>query len=159
LGRCWLDVRSLDASMGTKVNATVREQINAKMITYASSLKRMPETPRTKINGRKITSVVIVLAMIADPTSRAPSTAASSGASPFSLRRRKIFSSTTMELSTIMPTPRASPPRVIRLSVNPPKKINAKVATIEIGIDREITSVLRMLRRKNSKTTIASPPP
>ena len=114
-------------------------------MTYASSLKRMPETPRTKIRGRKITSVVMVLAMMAGPTSRAPSTDASSGAS--------------MELSTIMPTPRASPPRVIRLRVNPPKKINANVATIEIGIDSEMTSVLRMVRRKNSNTTIASPPP
>ena len=100
-----------------------------------------------------------VLAMIAVPTSRAPSTEASSGVSLFSLRRRKMFSSTTMELSTIMPTPRARPPRVIRLSVKPPKKINANVVTIEIGIDTEMTRVLGMLRRKNSSTTIASPPP
>ena len=64
-----------------------------------------------------------------------------------------------MELSTIMPTPRASPPNVIRLRVNPPKKMSAKVATIEMGIDKEITSVLRMLRRKNSSTMMASPPP
>ena len=115
--------------------------------------------PRTKINGKKMTEVVMVLAMMAGPTSRAPSTDACSGASPFSLRRRKIFSSTTMELSTIIPTPKASPPSVIRLIVNPPKNINANVVTIEMGIDSEITSVLRTLRRKNSNTTMASPPP
>ena len=40
-----------------------------------------------------------------------------------------------MELSTIIPTPRASPPRVIRLRVNPPKKISANVVTMEMGID------------------------
>jgi len=91
------------------------------MITYAISLKRIPETPRTKMTGRKITSVVMVLAMMAGPTSRVPSTAADDGESPASVRRRKMFSRTTMELSTIMPTPSARPPRVIRFRVNPPK--------------------------------------
>ena len=34
---------------------------------------------------------------------------------------RNEFSSTTIEASTIMPTPSASPPKVIVLSVNPAK--------------------------------------
>ena len=49
-----------------------------------------------------------------------PEMFARSGASPSSWRRRKTFSSTTTELSTIMPTPSASPPSVIRLRVSPP---------------------------------------
>ena len=47
--------------------------------------------------------------------------AATAGGSPSSSRLRKMFSRTTMELSTIMPTPSASPPSVMRLSVKPPK--------------------------------------
>jgi hypothetical protein len=64
---------------------------------------------------------VIVLAMMAAATSLAPFTAASRGPSRSSARRQKTFSSTTTELSTIMPTPSARPPRVIRFSVKPPK--------------------------------------
>ena len=70
-----------------------------------------------------------------------------------------MFSSTTTELSTIMPTPSASPPSVIRLRVKPPKYSSAKVATTDIGMASEITTVLRRLRRKNSSTSTASEPP
>ncbi len=70
-----------------------------------------------------------------------------------------MFSSTTMALSTSMPMPSASPPRVIRFRVNPPKYISAKVATTEMGMAVAMMAVLRMLRRKKSSTTTASRPP
>ena len=128
-------------------------------MTSASSLKSRPETPRTKTSGTKMTRVVMVLATIAPATSPVPRTAASSGASPSSVRRRKTFSSTTTELSTIIPTPRASPPSVIRLRVSPCWYISAKVATTETGMAAVITRVLRRLRRKSSSTSAAKAPP
>ena len=70
-----------------------------------------------------------------------------------------MFSSTTMALSTSMPTPRASPPSVIMFSVKPPKYISAKVAMIEIGMAVAMMAVLRRLRRKNSSTSMANTPP
>ena len=49
-----------------------------------------------------------------------------------------------------MPTPKANPPRVMRLIVNPPKYMSAKVAMIEMGMEREIATVLLRLRRKRA---------
>ena len=100
-----------------------------------------------------------MLARMALATSLAPSTEAVMASSPYSLRLRKMFSRTTTELSTIIPTPRASPPRVMRLRVRPPSSRSAKVATMEIGIEAAMTSVLRKLRRKKSSTKIAKPLP
>lgn len=67
-------------------------------------------------SGRNTASVVSVLAVIAIATSLVPLTAASSGGIPLS-RSRVMFSSTTMELSTSMPTPRTRPPSVMIFSV------------------------------------------
>ncbi len=58
-----------------------------------------------------------------------------------------------------MPTPRARPPRVIRLRVRSKKNINAKVASMEMGMARAITTVLRTALRKNSRIRTARPPP
>ena len=114
--------------------------------------------PRTKIRGRKTTRVVSVLAMTAATTSRLPFTAADSESWPAS-RSRLMFSSTTMALSTSIPTPRANPPRVIKLRVNPPKYIKAKVATTEMGMVVAITAVLGIFRRNSTRTNMARAPP
>ncbi len=53
-----------------------------------------------------------------------------------------------MALSTIRPTPRARPPKVIWLRVMPPKKSSPKVAITEIGIDSAMMAVDERLRRK-----------
>jgi hypothetical protein len=112
--------------------------------------------PRTKIRGRNTTTVVRVLATIAEATSSVPSTAPLT-ASPWRLpsRSRWMFSSTTIELSTSMPTPRARPPSDTRFSVKPPKYTSMKVATMEIGMAAAMTTVLRMLRRNTSSTRTA----
>ena len=60
--------------------------------------------------------VVSVEAVIAMVTSVAPRPEASLRSLPSSICL-KIFSSTTMELSTIIPTPKASPQRVTRFMV------------------------------------------
>ena len=58
-----------------------------------------------------------------------------------------------------MPTPSASPPRVIRFSVNPMNSISANVAMTLIGIALAMTRVLRALRRNARSTRTANPPP
>ena len=79
--------RSRAASMGTTVSAAARAHIREKLTTRASCLNMTPAMPRTKISGRKTTTVVRVLATIAPVTSSLPSTAASSAPCPDSLRR------------------------------------------------------------------------
>ena len=64
--------------------------------------------------GPKTEIVVRVEAVIAPCTSSAPLAAASRIGIPPS-RCRKMFSRTMMELSTSIPTPRASPPRLMML--------------------------------------------
>ncbi len=70
-----------------------------------------------------------------------------------------MLSRTTIELSTIMPTPSAKPPSVIRLSVKPARKMSANVATSEMGMAMAMINVLRKLRRKKKSTRIAKTPP
>ena len=64
-----------------------------------------------------------------------------------------------MLLSTSMPTPSASPPRLITLSETSSACSGTKVASSEIGIATAITTVARSSRRKNSSTSTASTPP
>ena len=111
-----LTVKKRLPSMGTSVSATNREQSRANTTTRASSLNNMPEMVCMKTTGRKIIEVVRVEAMIAPVTCLVPIRALSLRDFPFSLILT-MFSSTTMELSTIIPIPSASPPKVIRLRV------------------------------------------
>ena len=113
--------RNRAASIGTRVSATSSEQARANTTTRASAWNRAPLVVRVNTTGRKMTQVVSVEAMIAPATSRAPTFAASSAGRSCSSRFRTMLSSTTMALSTISPTPRASPPKVIWLSVRPAK--------------------------------------
>ena len=62
-----------------------------------------------------------------------PRTAAAATSSPSS-RQRKIDSSTTIEESTSMPMPRASPPSDMMFSVTPSRCSGAKVISSEIGM-------------------------
>ena len=90
------------------------------MTTTDSCLKRMLETPVRKSSGTNTAMCVSVEARMADQTSSLPSMAACTRGLPISMCR-KVFSSTTIDASTIMPTPSARPPKVIVLSVKPLK--------------------------------------
>jgi len=72
---------------------------------------------------------------------------------------RKVFSSTTIDASTIMPTPRASPPKVMVFSVNPPKYSRANVPMTEIGIDVQMITVDRTFRRNKKMMATTSTAP
>ena len=58
-----------------------------------------------------------------------------------------------------MPTPSASPPRVMMFSVKPLTYMRTKVAMMDKGIEMAMTAVLGRLRRKNSSTPTAISPP
>ena len=116
----------------------------------------MPST--TKTIGTKTATVVSVEATTAAPTSVVPSTAAAVNVSP-SLRRRKIDSRTTMELSTSMPIPSVRPPRDMMLSEMSRRYMHMNVAMTDRGIDVAMTTVLRKSRRNANRTRIARTPP
>ena len=154
-----LEPRSQRAhSAGTTVIEMMSEHSKANDTTQANCLKVCAETPPMNSTGTNTATVVNVDAVMAVATSPLPSTAARFGSRPSS-RWRKMFSSTTIELSTNMPTPSASPPKLTVLSVKPLKYISAKVAMTEIGIATPMISVEVRLRRKNSSTNTASTAP
>ena len=70
---------------------------------------------------------------------------------PFSLRR-KIFSRTTIALSTSIPIARAKPAIEITFRVRPPWSITKKVTMTDTGIDKATINELRTFRRKNNST-------
>ena len=70
-----------------------------------------------------------------------------------------MFSITTTELSTSIPTPTARPESEIRFSVIPEKYINTIAKITLIGIEHAIITVGRMSLRKKSSIIIAKSPP
>lgn len=109
-----------EQSTGTSVTATNSDIDSEKMTTIESCLNRMLDTPDRKKSGTNTATCVRVDARMADQISSLPSMAAWRRDLPISMCRCE-FSSTTIEASTIMPTPSASPPKVIVFSVYPPK--------------------------------------
>ena len=70
-----------------------------------------------------------------------------------------MFSRTTIELSTSIPTPSSKPERLMRFSDVPRKYINTSVITIETGIERPMMSVLLMFFKKMNSTMTAKNAP
>ena len=70
-----------------------------------------------------------------------------------------MFSITTMELSTSIPTPRASPDREMTFMVTPLKYIRTMAVRILIGMEHAITKVGRISRRNTKRIRIASTAP
>ena len=105
-----------EQSTGTIVTATNSDIVSENMTTIESCTNRMLETPVRKSRGTKTAICVSVDARIADQTSSLASIEACIRSLPCSMCRN-VFSSTTMDASTIIPTPSASPPKVIVFSV------------------------------------------
>ena len=110
--------------------------------------------PSTKTRGPKTATVVKVEAVMAEATFLVPQMTASFGSSIWALKRL-IFSSTTIELSTSIPTPKANPPRDIRLKETPVKYIKTSVIIKLIGIERA-TIVVGPKDCKNIRITNAA---
>ncbi len=141
--------------------ATARELRRLMTTVKARSLKSSPMTSswvRKIARGRKTNTVVRVEAVMAVIISWLPRMELEVSLAPFS-RYRKMFSRMTILLSTSIPTPRASPVRVIRFRVNPAKYMNIRVMTIDTGMEKAIIRVVRKLRRKKKRIATASNPP
>jgi hypothetical protein len=109
-------LKRIEASIGTMVRATKSDETSENVMDKASPRVSRPVMPVAKTIGRKTTIVVSVEAVMAIPTSLVPIRAASLALFP-SWTWRNMFSMTTMALSTSIPIPSASPPRVRRFSV------------------------------------------
>ena len=147
-----------EANMGITNTATASDASSENTTVRAKSPKIWPATPLTKTMGKNTAIVVKVEAATAERTSFVPLTAASRMLSPSS-RQRKIDSSTTMELSTSIPTPRASPPSDMMLRETWNRCIGAKVAMMEIGMEIPTMAVETVFLRKKKRTIIARIPP
>ena len=108
--------------------------------------------------GTNTHTVVSVEAVTAIPTILVPLSEASAVDIP-SFRNRSILSRTTIELSTSIPMPSASPPRDIILSDTSKLYIRKNVAITDIGMERPTISVLFRFRRNRYRIIIASTPP
>ena len=147
-----------DESMGIKNRATPRDAKSENTTVKAISPNICPATPSTNTIGKNTAMVVKVDAVTAPPTSLTPRTVASIRLSPSSLHRA-ILSRTTMELSTSIPMPSASPPRDIIFKDTSKIFMGANVATIEMGMAKPIIRVGPMRRRKINNTRMANNPP
>ncbi len=140
------------------MRATASEARRENVTVMARSLNMCPAMLCIKTTGRNTAIVVSVEAVIARETSAVPSMAAVRGESPSSCLR-KMFSNTTMELSTTIPTPRANPPRVSRFTVSLKAYIMTNANMIESGIETATKSVLPKWRKNRKRTATASSAP
>ena len=150
---CSLVFRISDCPIaGTSVRATIRLAISEYVIVSARSTNICFVIPSTKTIGRNTQTVVIVDAVIAPATCLAPFTEALMAEYP-RLLSLYMFSITTTELSTSIPTPTASPESEIIFIVTPLKYIRTIANTTESGIEKATIKVgLKSLR--NSRSTI-----
>lgn len=107
-----------EASIGQRVSATTQDSSTDIASTKPNSRNRPPVWPGRKEIGTKTATSVSVVAMTAKKTSCAPSTAAARGPMPW-LRRRTMFSSTTMASSTTSPVASTSASSVRMLTEKP----------------------------------------
>ena len=129
-----------------------------KVIAMAMSRKSWPASSWINMTGKKTATVVAVDARTAPQTSLAPSYAAVYEFLPI-FRWRSIFSRTTMELSTSMPTAKEIPARLTTLMFRPRIQRKIKVPMAEIGMATAVATVDLILRKKSRRTAIASKPP
>ena len=107
-----------EASIGQSDSATTADSRTDIASTKPNSRNSPPVCPGRKDSGMKTAASVAVVAMTAKNTSRVPSTAAARGPMP-SLRRRTMFSSTTIASSTTRPVASTSASSVRMLMEKP----------------------------------------
>ena len=120
--------------------ADIREAVRQNTIVKPRGLNSCPVIPSRNARGMNTTHVVAV-----PPRTEAPTTLAPSRASFIYSTRPALFSdaavalkqlsSTTIELSTIIPTPSVRALMVITLRENPIRSISINAARIETGME------------------------
>ncbi len=154
----YLSGRMREENIGTMVIATNTDARRVVETTTARGVVICPIKPPIYKRGRNTTIFVKVDADIAVHTSEVPFIAASFLPSPSSLCLN-IFSITTIEASTSIPTPRAIPARVIMFRVYPKAYITVNVIITESGMESETTKVGRRFKRNINIITAASNAP
>jgi hypothetical protein len=117
-----------------------------------------PASSSTNRTGTNTSTVVSVDARTAAQTSRVPCSAAAKRSSP-RLRACSIDSRTTIVLSTVMPTAKATPASEITLMVRPNASKPRNAAMVQIGKPMAAISVARAERRNSSMTRVANRAP
>ncbi len=135
-----MDFNNFEASIGVSVNDTIRENNVAKATVNPNCWKNCPTIPPIKAIGVNTTILVAVAATTAKAISPVPRSAAAEGSSP-SCTRRIMFSNTTMEFATRIPTEIANPISDIKLRVNPANSTSVNVAIMEVGIETAAMTV------------------
>jgi hypothetical protein len=140
------------------VRATISEKTSAKVTVSAWSRNSCPAIPDIKTIGKNTAIVVRVAAKTAPATSDVPFCADSRILSPCSFLRT-MFSSTTIELSTSIPTASAMPPSDMMFNDTLLIYISRNVPITETGIAMPVIVVARESLRKPYSTMIAIMPP
>ena len=141
--------------VGRIINAISMEAITAAEIVRARSENNCPASSGRNTTGRKIATVVAVDATRAPRTCCAPSKAVSTRLPPAS-RKRTIFSSTTMEASSTMPTENAIPASEITFIVLALISSTLKANSNDTGMAKATSKVARKRRRNHHNTHTAS---
>ena len=116
--------------------AEIKEATIQNTMVKAKGLNICPLIPLIRPMGMNTTQVVAVEPMIDWTTIPLPLTAASAySRKPTSSVERKQLSRTTIELSTIIPTPRTRALRVIMFKEKPAAHMPTRAARIEIGME------------------------
>ena len=139
------------ASDGVIVNETNSEVSVEITTTTPNSARFRPTWPCRNAIGRKTTTSTSVMTIAASPISFRPETAAACGACPSS-KCRSMFSRTTVESSTRIPTTRVIPSSEIVSIVRPISFMTNKATHSDAGIATRTTIMLRHEPRKKSMT-------
>ena len=116
--------------------ALIRDAKRQKIIVKPNGLNICPVMPSKRASGKNTTQVVAVPPIMDCSTSPLPSRAASRYPTiPFPLVDRKQLSSTTIELSTIIPTPSTKLLKVITFKVKPMACIRIRATRMEMGME------------------------
>ena len=127
------------------------EIITAADSVTANSRNSRPICPSMNSSGMNTATSDRLIDSTVKPTSRAPSSAASTRSMPFSMWRI-VFSSTTMASSTTKPVATVSAIRLRLFRLKPSRYITPKVPSSDTTVATAGTMVARTLR-KNSPTT------
>ena len=144
--------------VGMTKTETIKDSVTAQLIASAISLNNCAISESKNNKGRNTATVVIVEAAIAPHTSRVPSMDAAMGDFP-RCKCEKIFSRTTIELSTSIPTAKLIPARDTTLILRPSMNIPRKVPIADIGMAHAMIRVGLIFLRKSIRTIIANKPP
>ncbi len=130
-------------------------------IVAASGANIFPSIPCSVKSGTRMMAMMST----EKATGRATSTSASATMRrlcSFSVRCarwRRMFSTTTMEASTTMPTEKARPPRLMRFEVSPVEPMTMKLTRKVSGSEKTTMSAVRSSATKRKRTRMTKMPP